>query len=316
MKRFAPLIATLFAAYGNGARMDTATELFIDQQLEAMEAQAYKLQFVDLKARLFIPPKSDVNPGADTFAYRVLTPYGRADFISDYADELQSVGLRGEKKVGRVETIGNKYEYSAQDLRAASFTGTPLDSEMMEAAMRAHEERVDATALVGDAKLGFIGLFNHPDIVILSTTGVFSGLTGAQMLADLHRLADKVMSQSKGKFMADTILLPLTTYQAIAAKPVDTAGSVQDTVLEVFLRNRKDIRSIDWSISLETLSATGAKRALCYKKDPKVLQLCIPMEPVMHAPEIHGFIWSRAIESRFGGCLIRQPLAMCYMDGF
>jgi hypothetical protein len=71
-----------------------------------------------------------------------------------------------------------------------------------------------------------------------------------------------------------------------------------------------------WSNALETLSATGAKRALAYKRDGKVVQLCIPMEPVQHEPEKRGLYWTRPIESRFGGCLVRQPLAMAYMDGF
>lgn len=313
--RFLTLIQAVMTA--GGFRQDAATEAFIDQQLEAMEAQAYKIQFVDLKARSFIPLKSDVPAGADTFAYRVLTPFGRADWMADYSDELPKSGLRGEKKVGKIEGIVNAVEYTIHDLRAAAMANLPLDSELMEAAMRAHEEKVDSAALLGDAKLGFVGLFNHPDITITTPASTWTVATsGASMLQDLHKIANKVVEQSKGKFIPDTILLPLTCYNLAAAKPVDTTGSVNDTVLTVFLRNRTDIKSIDWSIALETASAAVGRRALCYKKVAQVLQLCIPMEPVVHAPQQIGFKISRPIDSRFGGTIVRQPLAMCYMDGF
>ncbi len=309
--KFFPLVAALLS----GVRMDAATEYFIDQQLQAMEAQAYKVVFADLKARDFLPLKTDVNPGAESFAYRILSSFGRADFIADYADTLLSTGLRGEKRVGTVEGIANSYGYSAQDLRAAAMNQTPLDSELMEAAMRAHEERVNTTALLGHAKLGFVGLFNHPDIAVISSTGVASGLTGKQLLADLHKIANKVVEQSKGKFKANKLLLPLTYYNVISTTPVDTTGSVQDTVLQVFQRNRTDIKVVDWANELETAGVAGVKRALAYAMDPKVVQLCIPMEPVQHEPQKVGLIWTRPIESRFGGTILRQPLACAYMDG-
>jgi hypothetical protein len=295
--------------------MDAASSLFIDQQLEAMEAEAYRVQYQDLKMRELLPLKTDVNPGAETFAYRVLDTFGRADFISNYASDLPEAGVRGEKRVGKVEGIGNAYSYSTQDLRAAAMNNVGLDAELAQAAMRAHEERVDETAAIGDSKRGFVGFFNHPDITIMSATADWDAATGAQMLADLRRMESKVAEQTKGKFLPTTIVLPMNKYNQIADKPVDTAGSVQDNVLQVFLRGAKFVREVVWNDRLLTLSATGAERAMCYCKDPKVAQLCVPMEPQQGEPEKRGLRWVRPIESRFGGTLVRQPLAAVYMDG-
>lgn len=295
--------------------LDAGTSLFIDQQLEAMEAEAYKTIYQDLKMRQLLPLKSDVNPGAETFAYRVLDVFGRADFISNYANDLPETGVRGEKKVGKVEGIGNAYSYSTQDLRAAAMNNVGLDAELAQAAMRAHEERVDDAAATGDSQRGFVGFFNHPDPTVMAATASWASATGPQMLSDLRRMESKVAEQTKGKFLPTTIVLSMAKYNTIADKPVDTAGSVQDTVLQVFLRGAKFVREIVWNDRLLTLSATSTDRAVCYCKDPKVAQLCVPMEPQQGEPEKRGLRWVRPIESRFGGALVRQPLAIVYMDG-
>jgi hypothetical protein len=294
---------------------DAASSLFIDQQLEAMEAAAYRVEYQDLKMRQLLPLKTDVPAGAETFAYRILDVFGRADFISNYASELPEAGVRGEKRVGKVEGIANAYSYSTQDLRAAAMANVGLDAEISQGAMRAHEERVDETAASGDTGLGFVGFFKHTDVTIMASTLDWDSASGVQMLGDLRRMESKVSEQTKGKHLPTTIVLPMNKYNQAADKPVDTAGSVQDTVLTVFLRGAKYVREVVWNDRLLTLSATGAERAMCYSKDPRVCQLVIPMEPQQGEPEKRGLRWVRPIESRFGGAIVRQPLAIVYMDG-
>jgi hypothetical protein len=300
-----------------GERFDANYTLFLDQQLEAMEAELYRVVYQDLKARDYLPLKTDVNAGAETFAYRVLDMFGRADFVSNYSDELPRVGLRSEKKVGRIETIAAAFGYSKQDLRAAAMNNTPLDAELARAALRAIEEKLNTTALLGNDLLGFVGFFKHPDVAVLSASDWDNpATTGVTMLANLRALLNKVLEQSAGVFAATNIILPLTTYNIANSKPVDTAGSVQDTVLQVFLRGAAPAVTVSWDVNLETAGVGSTKRAVAFQKDPRVAQLVIPMEVEIGEAQPQNLSFTRPVDMRFGGAVVRQPLALAYSDGF
>lgn len=312
MNRRLEIVAQLLGQ--EGVRMDAMNSAFIDQELQAVEAQAYKVEYEDLKLRLFIPLKKDVPAGAETFAFKVWDVFGQADWLSNYAEDLPEQAIRADKRVGKVEGIGNAYSYSVQDLRAAAMTGLPLDRELAETAMRTHEEKVDSAGALGDGPRGFFGFVNHPDVAVMQPTADWDSATGEQMLLDLHRMSHQIAETTKGKFAPDTLLLPMNRFNQISIKPVNANLDVRATVLNVFLEQTKFIKRVEWYNQLATAAANGGSRALCYKYDPRVVQLVIPMEPVQHEPERKGLRYVKAIESRFGGVIVRQPLAMVYMD--
>lgn len=313
MNRRLEIVAELLGQ--KGLRLDAMNSAFIDTELQAVEAQAYKVEYEDLKLRLFVPAKKDVPEGAETFAFKVWDVFGQADWLSNYAEDLPEQSIRAEKRVGKVEGIGNAYSYSVQDLRACAMTGLPLDRELAETAMRTHEEKVDTAGSFGDSARGFLGFCNHPDVAVMSPTADWDSATGEQMLLDLHRMAMQIVEVTKGKFAPDTLLLPLKHYNIISRKPVNDNLDVRSTVLNVFMDQTKFIKRIEWFNQLSTANAAGTGgRALCYKYDPRVVQIVIPMEPVQHEPERRGLRYVKAIESRFGGVIVRQPLALVYMD--
>lgn len=300
----------------NELRLDASYSAFLDQDLQAMESELYRMEYADLKARQWFPMKTDVPAGAETFAYRVLDVFGRAEFIASWSDELPTAALRAEKRVGNVETIGNGFHYSKQDLRAAAMTGMQLDRELASAQMRAHEELFDTTALLGKPELGFIGLFRHPDVTVLNASVDWDNgaTTGVQILADLRALVNQVLTQSKGRFRVTQIVLPMSSYLAAEAKPMGADYAVATNPLAVFTQTSGGI-SVDWDRNLETASNAGAKRAVAFLKSPSVAQLVQPLAPEIGEPQLQNLVYKRTIESRCGGGILRQPLAMAYMDG-
>lgn len=297
------------------AKLDARDSAFIDQQLEAMEAEVYRVEYPALKARQFIPLKGDVPAGAETFAYRVWDVFGQADWASNYAGDMPTQTIRGDKVVGKVEGIQDAYGYSSQDMRAAAMTGLPLDAELAKAAMERIEFKVDHTAALGDSTKGFVGFARHPSVGIATATAAFTSATGDQMLADLHALANKIVEDTKELYAPDAILMDTVSFNKIATKLLNTANSNGQTVLAAFLATSPYIKSVQSWTKLGTASDAGGKRAICYKRDPRVLQLVIPMEPLQHEPQRRGLNYVVPIESRFGGMIVRQPLAIRYLDG-
>lgn len=300
---------------GRVAKLDAKDSAFLDLQLQSVETQIYRKEYPALKARSFIPLKADVPGGAESFAYYVFDVFGQADWASNYSDELPPQGIRGEKVTGKVEGIVDSYGYSSQDLRAAAMANMPLDAELAQAAMERIEFKVDATAALGDKSKGFIGMARHPNVDILQATGTWASQTGDVILADLHRLAGYAFVQTKELFPADTMLLDTASYDLISTKPVNTSGVEGRTVLSAFLASNPHVKSVQSWTKLGTASDAGGKRAICYKRDSRVLQLVIPLETQTHEPQRRGLRYVIPLEMRFGGVIVRQPKAITYMDG-
>lgn len=290
---------------------------FLEQQLQSVEVKIYKVLYPDLRARKFIPLKSDVSPGAETFAYWVFDVFGEAIWISNYANELPNQAVRGEKVVGKIEGMGAAYSYSSQDLRASAMAGLPLDSDLQAGAMKSLERKVDRTAALGDLSKGFYGFGNHPNPDVLAATAswALAGTTADVILADLQRVALHVREITKEIFSPDTILLPTAAYDRIATSLLNSTGSTSDTILTVFLRTNPWVKSVESWPLLGAASAAGGGRLICYQKTTEVVALVIPMEPLQHEPQKMGFNYQVPIEMRFGGVIVRQPKAFCYMDG-
>lgn len=296
-------------------RFDAAYSAFLDQDLQALETELYETEYADLKARQWFPMKTDVPAGAESFGYRVLDRFGRAEFIAPYSNELPTGGVRMEKKIANVETIGNAFLYSKQDLRAAAMTGMALDREFAQAQMRAHEELFQQTALLGKPELGFIGLFKHPDVAVVAMSDWDNpATTGAQILADLRKLVVQVLSQSQGRFQVTQIILPMSSYLAADSRILAADYSIRDTALSAFRQTSAGV-AVDWDINLETAGVGGTKRAVAYFKSPTTAQLVQPLAPEIGEPQLDGLVWKRAIESRCGGGIMRQPLSFAYGDG-
>lgn len=307
------------------SRLDTIKRLtiddkyaaFLEQELQSVEAQMYRVEYPDLRARSFIPLKSDVSEGAESFAYRVWDVFGTAVWLANYQNKLPTQAVRGEKIVGKVEGMGTAYSYSAQDLRAAAMANLPLDAELATSARESLERMVDDVACNGNSLRGFIGFANHPNVDVTNATASFSnsGSDPLVILADLLSLAKHVRSTTKELYTPDTLLLPTSAYDAIATRLLTPVGSTRETILSAFLANQSWIKNVASWPKLETASSSGGTLAICYKKDPKVLQLVIPMEPLQHEPQKDGFNYQVPIEMRFGGMIVRQPKAIYYMKG-
>jgi hypothetical protein len=297
--------------------LDDKLAAFLEQELQAVEAENYRVEYVDLRARRFLPLNSSVPAGAETFAFRVWDVFGEAVWAANYANGIPNTAVRGEKIVGKVESILAGYSYSTQDLRAAAMASVPLETELANAAMEAIERKVDKTAALGDAARGFIGFANHPNPTLLAATGAWSNpaTTNDQVFADLMRLAKRMRSDTSEIHSPNSLLLPTDAFDSLATRLLNTANSAGDTILSAFIKTNPWIKSVESWPRLNQAGVGGVGRAIAYKKDKNVVDLVIPMEPLQHAPQQVALNYHVPVESRFGGVRVRQPKAIVYMDG-
>lgn len=298
-------------------RLDAGETAATIRALLYIQSQTYDVMYPDLKFRKFIPITNEVSTGADSYAYRQWDKFGKAKIVTNYADDLPLANAQIKEFINPVKSVGAAYQYSIQDLRRVGFDGLRLDLNLALAARRMIEEILDNVAGFGDVSSNLGGFLNNSNVSIDAATGNWSGLTSTQVVADMNKLVTNIFSTTLETIAPDTLLLPTTTYVYVSQTPFTSAGGVvtDKTILAWFLSNNPWIKNVDSWYQLETAGAGSVKRAVCYKRDPMVLQGHIPQEFEQLAPEVRNLSFMVNCHARSGGVAMHYPKGVRYMDG-
>lgn len=312
------MIATLtLLGLGDDIRNDAKFGANLERELEHVRAQTYDVVYPEMKARQLIPVDSSVDPGAATVTYRQWDTYGAAKIIQDYADDLPMVDALVEEFTHKIKSVGASYGYSIQDLRAAGMSGSNLGSRRARMARRSIEQAIENVACLGNSKAGLGGFAKHANVSLVPVvTGTWSGATGAEMVGDMNALVNAVVIANKETFIPDTIVLDIASYNRFATTRISTTGDTHTTALQAFLASNPYVTSVmSWNKLALANAAGNGPRAVCYKRDPEVLELVIPQEYEELPAQAKGLMFHVPCHARIGGCVIYYPLAMGYMDG-
>ncbi len=320
----------------SGRRFDANDTAIFLRQLTYVYSQTYDKKYPELKARSLIPVDTRVGSGAETFVWRQFDKKGQAKVIQNYADDFPNVEVTGREFSGRVVSFGASYQYSLQDLRAASMAGLPLETRKADTARRVMENLVEYCAAFGmDGTHGTIsqetgdanpmyGLTNSPNILQGGTAGYtthnwLTGSTVQQILADVNQLQSLIFTTSLGIHMPNTLVLPTDIYAYLATTPRSPTFT-DDTMLQYILKQSPWLKSIEYWIPLNTAgkmqdTTTTGGRIMCYEKDPENLSLVIPQEFEQLPPQMIGMAFKVPCHMRFGGVTVRFPKSIAYLDG-
>lgn len=296
-----------------GFRFDVDESAFFARELETVLAATYDILYPELMHRNFIPVSNEVSPGATSRTYRQFDRVGNAKFITNNAKDLPRADVTGLEFTGPVREVGIGYGWTLKELMSAQMAGRPLNARRASAARRATEELLDNTACFGASDEGIpTGFLNDAAVPITAATGVWTGLTAAQILNDVSLAYQRVAVATLNVHRPDTLLLPDATYTLIATTPRST--TTDTTILQYMLQNFPFLTSIEPWYRLNTASAGGGGRMVLYKRDPEVLGQDIPMEFTQLAPQEQGLELVVPTWAMTAGTRIHYPLAIDYTD--
>lgn len=298
-------------------RTDAKFTANLSRDLEHIRAQTYDIEYPEMKARQFVPVDGSVPSGADTVTYRQWDMISAAKIIHNYADDLPLVDSLVEEFTSPIHSVGNSYQYTVQDLRSSAMSGSGLDQRRARAARRSIEQGVENIAALGNTKAKLVGFAKHPNVSLIApVTGTWATATGAQMVEDMNKFVTDLVIANKETFLPDIILLDIASYNLFSNTRISTTGDTNTTAMQAFLASNTYITSVmSWNkLGLADASDTGP-RAICYKRDPEVLQLVIPQEFEEFPPQPKNMTFYIPCHARIGGVVIYYPLAVAYMDG-
>jgi hypothetical protein len=321
----AALIVHRADVYGE-ARLDANETAVLLQQLEFLRARTTDIERPEFKARMLVPITSEVDPGAETWAYTQWDRVGMAKIVANYADDIPKVATFAKKFVQTVETIALGYGWSWLDLQRTARAGVPLRTRLAQAVRDGFESRIEVIGAIGIAETGATGLLNSANVPAIAAAAPATGSstvwggadkTPLEVVSDLLAMENAIVNNTKGVRSADTLILPLAKLTYIAQKSIyNTAPSnPMDTILSVFLAKSRTITNVEFWHFADTVNTGSTPRATMYKRDPTVVHLEVPLEQQEMPPQAKNLSLEINSVGRIGGVAWEYPLAAVYMNG-
>lgn len=307
-------------------RLDANETMVLANQLEYIRARSADIERPEFKARRLIPVTSEVDPGAETWAYSQWDRVGMAKVVANYADDIPKVATFAKKYSQSVETLALGYGWSWLDVQRTARAGVPLRTRLAEAVRMGFEQRIEVIGAIGIPETGMTGLLNNANVPVITASAPASGSNPAwggpdktplEIVNDLLAMENTIITNTKGIHAPDTLVLPLSKLTYIAQKSIyNTApGNPLDTVLSVFQAKSRNITNVEFWHFADTVNTGGTPRAVMYKRTPSVVHLEIPLEQTELPPQAKNLSLEINSVGRIGGVAWEYPLAGVYMNG-
>lgn len=298
-------------------KLDAGESALFAQDLEHMIRRLFEVDYPELMARRLIPLNTEADPGDQFIVYEQYDRVGIAKLISDYADDIPRVDVKGEKFTSPIESIASAFGFSINEIRGAQKAGRPLRDMKARAAREADEQRLDAIAAFGDAATGIPGFLNNANVPSGTVANPGAGTdwavkTANEMLADLQDIVSNIRTDTNQIESPDTIVLPPSRFDLVAQTQMP---NINETVLSYFLRTNPYITNVGQWYRLETAGTGGARRMVAYRRDSSKLELHIPQDYEVFEPQARGLEWVINTHMRVGGVTFYKPFSARYADG-
>lgn len=305
-----------FGSPGEGNwRADTNESAVLARALIYVKSQLANVLYPALKGRQFVPVSNEIPTGAEQYSIKTYDYVGTVNVGSKYADDMPRADVLLSETIAKILPLINSYGYNVQELRNSAFIGTSLDAMKAAAARDVHARKQEIITAVGDSAMGFTGIANNASVPLVGgLTGTWSTATDAQIIADINKMFQLVVTQSNQVHQANGLLLGTAAYQIITQKPVGV--DMNTTVAKWILANNPYCKFIDQWVQLDLANAgANGPRAICYTKDQTMMQLEIPQEFEQFPVQQRGLEFIVPCHSRMGGVSIRYPKSLVYADG-
>ncbi len=301
-------------------RLDSEETVFFSRELEAIKKKSYDVLYPELKARKLFPISREAGPGATQITYYQYDRAGMAKVIANFADDLPRAEVKGKAFTSPVQMLGMSYGYNVKEIRSAKFAGKPLEQMRANAAKMGVMQKENQLAFLGETASGLPGFLSNANIGTYTVpndgTGsskLWTAKTPALIIRDINGIVNKIFSDTKGIFTADTLLLPLAQYALISSTP--RSDNSDTTILEFVLKNNPSLKAVEYVNELLAAGSGSTDVMVAYKKDPMVVTMEVVSDFEQLEPEKRGLEYVIDCVEEFGGILIPYPLAVAKGEG-
>jgi len=299
-------------------KQDDAQGIFFQQQLTLIEQSLFQKKYPEKFGRKLVPLDNQGGPGVAFRKWRMLDRIGTAKAINNYADNLPMVSLSGQEFSARVKDYGIGFRWTIREIDEARFAGQPLDTMLANAARDGYEDTFDDLVFNGDVDNGVQGLMDPPTIPIY-TPGTSSGSgddtwpnkTGEEMIADVRSLVSGIKTLTKQTQAANLVWMSPERLDLLRTTNINST----DKTILAYLQGAFPGVIFDECSRLSTMGVGGVQRMLAMQQDKDVLYFWEPQPYTTYPAQWENLAVKVPAKGAVGGCIVRRPLAIAFMDG-
>jgi hypothetical protein len=302
------------------SNLDSNQQLYFARELEYVRSTIYQTKYPTLKARSLFTPDFQVNAGAKTVTYKMMSQYGESKIIANYAKDLPEVGLNATEVTKNVRELGNSFSWTWKDVRSAAMTGLSLDSSLAAASRRSAYELENRIAFFGDTSHNIPGFFTNPNIPLapvendgFGASTLWTTKNVDQWIRDIGDMIDGVSNNTNEVEQADTVLLPLTARNQLNRARVPDTNM---TAMKYLQENYPYITKWEWLTDLETAGTGSTRLAAAYDRSADKVFLDVPHEYEMQPVQMDGLTYKVPVVMSTAGVSVIYPLACNFVYGF
>ena len=265
------------------------------------------------KFRRLLRIDRNVPDWAERIELRTIDLFASLKPINGLDDALPKPSVGMSQAFVRIYEFACAYDLTDREIQNSRALKTDLSTVRPIANQTAAEQLLERIASTGDATLGLRGIAGMASAPT-PATGPYTVATDPDViLGELHALLFAVTNQSLENFKADTLLLPLATYQLLSTMRL--SDGTDETVLTSLAKQAPGVKVEGWS-RLTTAGAGGVTRAIAFDSQaPEGPRMVIPEELVDHEPVRKSLGWEIAQTLRTAGVVSDADEAVAYLDG-
>ncbi|MCU2259582.1 DUF2184 domain-containing protein [Enterococcus faecalis] len=281
------------------------------RDLQAIDKVIYQAPQEELVARTMFNVKTDINPGAETYGYYVMTRSGAAKIIANGADDLPLVDIDMKRYQSPIFTIAAGVRYSRQEIRQAQMMGTSIDATKAEVARRTIAEKENSFVFVGDPKVNHKGVANAEGIQVINSAKTWKTMTSDEIVEQLRTSRAKITIIPGFKSANLKLMIAPEQFEELNRRYSDyDLRSIMKVVQE-----NGWFSSIEQVYDLKGVGTNKTDSFIIMDTKPSTCEILIPEDIVRLEVEWAYPNWKVPFEERCGGALIRTPYAIVRVDG-
>ena len=275
-----PVIATKLDSLQPGA---TA---FFTRQLQQIDQRLLERKTPPLNGMRRFPLYPGIDPNAASFVRRMGEVTGTPKFKAEAGDDLPLVAFGAIEDEVKLHEMVLGFDYTAEDIARAAFTGLDLSTEKARGALQRIEERRNQIIWHGHPALNLYGVLTHP-LVGRYALGVSGSAAIGVIQPAIVDAINSIADDSDDTHKAEEVLIASRVYRYLAG--LYTAGDVSKNALQLISESVDiDMGRINPCHELNGAGPGGTDAMVIYSRDPDVCGIVLPKPAAQGTPKEVG----------------------------
>lgn len=300
-------------------RLDAADIGAFMRRLEYLEKEVDRLEYDDLPFGdgLIVPIDIENKPEYTSFTYHQITGVGTFDLLTNYSTDIPEVQILVDEFNQLIHKWGSSYTYTDDDIRAYVKSNLDINREKILTLQDARRQKLNSLIAFGDPDINMSGFVAHPAMLrTYSPADIDRSATPMESLQVMHDAVYSVVSLTQQQEKPDTMLIPLSRYNVISSRIIETDsgnGIINKTVLQHFLETNPFIKEVAPLTELEggyleSKELGNLPIMIAYKRNPRKVKARI-FQPLTWLESRRWGLdgWKRPAKFKFGGIQFNRP---------